>query len=103
MPHVLEDGRIDLNINPTVLTRIEETTGASGQKLPIIVRRSTTTSVLVRDGYTVGIAGLMQMDDSRTRNQVPVVGKIPLVGALFRSSGEQCKKSNLVIFVTHTS
>lgn len=100
LPRVLEDGRIDLNINPTVLTRIGETTGASGQKLPIIVRRSTTTSVMVRDGYTVGIGGLMQMDDARTRNQVPVVGKIPLVGALFRSSGEQRKKSNLVILVT---
>ncbi|RFC45803.1 MAG: Type II secretory pathway component GspD/PulD (secretin) [Verrucomicrobia bacterium] len=100
LPRVLEDGRIDLNINPTVLTRIGETTGASGQKLPIIVRRSTTTSVMVRDGFTVGIGGLMQMDDSRTRNQVPIVGKIPLVGALFRSSGEQRKKSNLVILVT---
>ena len=100
LPRVLEDGRIDLNINPTVLTRIGETTGASGQKLPIIVRRSTTTSVMVRDGYTVGIGGLMQMDDARTRNQVPVVGKIPLLGALFRSSGEQRRKSNLVILVT---
>lgn len=100
LPRVLDDGRIDLNINPTVLTRIGQTTGASGQKLPIIVRRSTTTSVMVRDGYTVGIGGLMQMDDSRTRNQVPLVGKIPLVGALFRSSGEQRKKSNLVILVT---
>lgn len=100
LPRVLDDGRIDLNINPTVLTRIGETTGASGQKLPIIVRRSTTTSVMVRDGYTVGIGGLMQMDDSRTRNQVPVMGKIPLVGALFRSSNNQQKKSNLVILVT---
>jgi type II secretory pathway component GspD/PulD (secretin) len=100
LPRVLEDGRIDLNINPTVLTRIGETTGASGQKLPIIVRRSTTTSVMVRDGYTVGIGGLMQMDDARTRNQVPVIGKIPLVGSLFRSSGQQRKKSNLVILVT---
>ena len=100
LPRVLEDGRIDLNINPTVLTRIGETTGASGQKLPIIVRRSTTTSVMVRNGYTVGIGGLMQMDDARTRNQVPILGKIPLMGALFRSTGEQRKKSNLVILVT---
>lgn len=100
LPRVLDNGRIDLNINPTVLTRIGETTGASGQKLPVIVRRSTTTSVMVRDGYTVGIGGLMQMDDSRLRNQVPVMGKIPLVGALFRSSSDQRKKSNLVILVT---
>ncbi len=100
LPRVLADGRIDMNINPTVLTRIGETTGASGQKLPVIVRRSTTTSVMVRDGYTVGIGGLMQMDDSRAHNQVPVMGRVPLVGGLFRSSTDQRKKSNLVILVT---
>jgi type II secretory pathway component GspD/PulD (secretin) len=42
----------------------------------------------------------MQITDARTKNQVPLVGKIPLIGALFRSSDESRKKSNLVILVT---
>ncbi|MEY5025877.1 MAG: hypothetical protein RLZZ244_1405 [Verrucomicrobiota bacterium] len=100
LPRVLEDGRIDLNINPTVLTRIGQTTGASGQKLPIIVRRSTTTSVMVRDGFTVGIGGLMQLGEQRGTKQVPILGNVPLLGPLLGSNSDSAKKRNLVILVT---
>jgi type II secretory pathway component GspD/PulD (secretin) len=100
LPRVLEDGRIDLNINPTVLTRIGQTTGASGQKLPVIVRRSATTSVMVRDGFTVGIGGLMQLDDKRGRRQVPVMGNLPVLGPLFRTHNDTSGKKNLVVLVT---
>lgn len=67
---------------------------------PTITKRSTMTSVVVRDKQTVVIGGLMQerKEDSVTR--VPVFGDIPLLGWLFKSKSSTKKKTNLLVFIT---
>jgi len=100
LPRILDNGYIDLNINPTVATQVGTVKGASGQELPIISKRNATTSVVVKDGFTVGIGGLVQESRMRTRSQTPGLGRIPILGYLFQNLGQTARRTNLVILVT---
>ncbi len=68
--------------------------------LPRFLVRQVTTSVIVWDGQTVMLGGLISEDVSRTREKVPVLGDIPVLGRLFRSESNTSAKKNLIIFVS---
>ncbi len=68
--------------------------------LPRFQVRQVTTSVIVWDGQTVMLGGLISEEVSRVREKVPVLGDIPLLGRLFRSESNSSAKKNLIIFVT---
>ncbi len=70
--------------------------------LPRIRLRQVTTSAIVWDGQTVVLGGLIAEDVKKTRDKVPVLGDLPLVGRLFRSEAAFNSKKNLVIFITPT-
>src|SRR6202008_3301727 len=65
---------------------------------PIFSTRKVTTSVSIWDGQTVVLGGLMREDVQKVEDKVPVIGDIPFVGRLFRSSVDQHLKRNLIIF-----
>ena len=67
---------------------------------PIFSTRKVTTSVSVFDGSTVVLGGLMREDVQKVEDKVPLLGDIPILGRLFRSSVDQRTKTNLVMFVT---
>ncbi len=67
---------------------------------PIFSTRKVTTSVSVFDGATVMLGGLIREDVQKVEDKVPILGDIPILGRLFRSSVDQHLKRNLVIFVT---
>lgn len=67
---------------------------------PIFSTRKVTTSVSIFDGQTVVLGGLMREDIQKVEDKVPLLGDIPLVGRLFRSSVDQHLKRNLIIFVS---
>jgi general secretion pathway protein D len=67
--------------------------------MPVFSTRKVTTQVTIWDGQTVAIGGLMREDVQDVEDKVPIVGDMPLVGRLFRSSSEQHLKRNLTIFV----
>jgi len=56
--------------------------------------------VVVKNGYTVVIGGMIRDDKTKTVNRVPFLGSIPLLGALFRSESTTTEKTNLLIFLT---
>lgn len=96
-PTVLDDGLINLVLNPTV-SEIDPSLSYNGN--PGFVVRTATTSVELRDGQSFAIAGLLQALNAKEATQVPWVGNVPVVGTLFRSSSFQKKESDLVIIVT---
>jgi len=59
-----------------------------------------TTTVELRDGQSFAIAGLLQADNARNVSQLPWLGTVPVLGALFRSSAYQKSETDLVIIVT---
>ncbi|MBI2440130.1 MAG: tetratricopeptide repeat protein [Lentisphaerae bacterium] len=67
---------------------------------PIFHSRTITTGITIWDGQTVVMGGLITEGQSTTQDKVPVLGDIPLVGALFRSKSSVSRKFNLLIFVT---
>src|SRR5688572_19503489 len=70
--------------------------------LPRFRVRQVTTSAVVWDGQTVVLGGLIAENVKKTREKVPVLGDIPILGRLFRSETADSTKKNLMIFVTPT-
>jgi len=70
--------------------------------LPRLRVRMLTTSAIVWDGQTVALGGLIAEDNVKSRDKVPVLGDIPVLGRLFRSENSRSVKKNLMIFVTAT-
>ncbi|WP_341367076.1 type II and III secretion system protein family protein [Yoonia sp. BS5-3] len=106
---------IELNFTPTVVDRdiinlellaavsaIDEANGITIDDFTIdaFTRRETTTTVEMRDGESFAIAGLLQDEFTDLSNQVPWVGDVPILGALFRSAEYQREQTELVIIVT---
>jgi len=71
-----------------------------GFQVPAISMRRASTQIELRDGESFAIAGLFQRDYSNIVNQIPGVGNVPVLGALFRSSDWQRSETELVIIVT---
>lgn len=67
---------------------------------PIFSSRNVTTSIVIWDGQTVVMGGLIREDLIKVKDKIPGLGDIPLIGRLFRSEGEYSRKRNLLIFVT---
>jgi len=67
---------------------------------PVFSVRQVDTQVTVQDGQTVVLGGLMREDVQKVQDKTPIMGDLPLVGSLFRSSDNQRVKRNLLIFVT---
>ena len=100
-PVVLSDGIINLSIDPEVSELdFSNAVTISGTTIPSIVLRRATTTVELRDGQSFAIAGLLQADNLRNISQLPWIGTVPVLGALFRSSSYQKNETDLVIIVT---
>jgi general secretion pathway protein D len=69
---------------------------------PLFSKRTVSTSVVVWDGQTVVLGGLISEDQKKFDDRVPILGDLPLVGRLFQSKGDTDTKRNLMIFVTPT-
>jgi len=67
---------------------------------PIFSSRHVTTSIVIWDGQTVVMGGLIREDLQTIEDKIPLLGDIPILGRLFRTEGEFSQKRNLVIFVT---
>ncbi len=99
-PQIGQDGRILLAIHPSITEKVGEAKAPDGNTAPIVDVRETNTVVSVGDGQTVFIGGLMQERTQETIRSVPLLGDIPFLGLLFRSTDQQKKKTELVILIT---
>ncbi|WP_439534298.1 type II and III secretion system protein family protein [Polymorphobacter sp.] len=100
-PTVLEDGLINLLVGPEV-SQLDPAAGIelSGLRIPGLRVRRARTTVELRDGQSFALAGLIQSDFSDTLRAIPLLGRIPLIGALFRSTAYNKQESELVMIVT---
>jgi type II secretory pathway component GspD/PulD (secretin) len=98
-PQVNARGFIKLSVEPEV-SQSNRDASFGGAAIPIVESRKANTTVSLKDGFTMGIGGLMQTATSNGQNKVPVLGNIPLVGRLFRSDAKNMDSTNLIIFIT---
>ncbi|MCC6890683.1 MAG: type II secretion system secretin GspD [Hyphomicrobiales bacterium] len=97
-PRVNEAGRVLLDIEQEV-SNVTPTT-SSNIDSPTFGRRRVKTTVLVRDGDSITLGGLIHDRKSVADAQVPVLGNIPLVGTIFRDRDHKIDKTELIIFLT---
>ncbi|MEY2619408.1 MAG: hypothetical protein RL522_2410 [Pseudomonadota bacterium] len=105
LPTVLEDGLINLRVTPEVseLSQVGTTVkglGSQSSLLPSITTRRASTTVQLRDGESFAIGGLVKSNVTQTIKAFPVLGELPILGALFRSTAFQTDKSELLFVVT---
>src|SRR5436190_11373376 len=111
-PTVLEGGRINLRVTPEVSElsptgvsfQAQASTsligGTATQILPLINTRRASTTVQLYDGQSFAIGGLIKNNVTTDIKAFPVLGEIPILGALFRSTGFQTDKTELIFVIT---
>jgi len=101
IPRVVDGDIINLEMNAAV-SAIDPSNGfqANGFSVDAFSRRETSTTVEMRDGESFAIAGLLSDDFNDLNGQVPWIGDIPVLGALFRSAEYARRQTELVIIVT---
>ncbi|HPG18648.1 MAG TPA: type II and III secretion system protein, partial [Opitutaceae bacterium] len=99
-PQVNARGFIKLTLEPEVSARGTDSVLFGTAKIPIINTRKTKTQISMKDGYTMGIGGLLSKSDINGSTKVPVLGSIPVIGNLFKSKSKENSMKNLLIFIT---
>ncbi len=105
-PQINQEGFITLDVRPEVNEKLSDKTfeSASGLKttVPILNTQKTHTKVMIKDGDTLIIAGLIRDKTTEVVKKVPVLGDIPLLRYFFRHKSTTKEKKNLLIFITPT-
>lgn len=100
-PTVLADGVINMVVAPEVSSiDASASININNLTIPGLQTRRAKSVVEIRDGESFALAGLIRKDFQDTIRQVPLLGSIPIIGALFRSTGFQHEETELVIIVT---
>jgi type II secretory pathway component GspD/PulD (secretin) len=97
-PRITSYGDVDMEINLEI-SNINVAASVVAVS-PVFDRRETTTQVIVKDGQTIVISGILRDQESKVKRKVPLLGDIPLIGALFTSIDNQQTRTELIAFVT---
>ena len=99
-PQVTPDNRIILDLNVKKDSVGQVIVGGAGAQVPSIDTREITTQVLVNDGQTVVLGGILETERRETEKKVPYLGDVPVLGRIFKTTGRTNNKDELLIFVT---
>ncbi len=99
-PQITPDNRIilDLTVKKDSVGSVIVSSGGAG--VPSIDTREITTQVLVNDGQTVVLGGILETEERKTEQKVPYLGDVPVLGRLFKTTRKTNNKDELLIFVT---
>lgn len=102
VPHINDGATLRLEIEQEI-SSIAPSASLSAQAVDLVTnKRSIKSTILAEDGQVIVLGGLIQDDVTRTDSKVPLLGDIPLLGALFRSTQETHVKRNLMVFLKPT-
>jgi len=102
VPHINDGATLRLEIEQEIST-IAPSASLSAQAVDLVTnKRSIKSTILAEDGQVIVLGGLIQDDVTRTDSKVPLLGDIPFLGALFRSTQETHIKRNLMVFLRPT-
>src|SRR5579859_4381176 len=99
-PLITPDNRVILDLDVSDDSVGQQVTSATGGSVPSIDTRQIITQVLVNDGQTVVLGGILETTKSRAANKVPFLADIPVLGYFFRNTTDINNKTELLIFIT---
>ncbi len=105
VPQISGDDHINMIVHPAVSSIADTLTtqgtgGTTAAQYPILTTREAETQVLMRNGETIMIGGMLQDVKTRGLHKVPILGDIPLIGLAFQRRTDDTAKINLLIFIT---
>ncbi|MDP2938779.1 MAG: type IV pilus secretin PilQ [Candidatus Omnitrophota bacterium] len=98
-PHVNKEGFVTLDVAPEVSEQNGSVTFETAT-IPILTTQETSTRVMIKDGETLIIAGLLKDKTIATKKKIPFLGDIPIVGLIFQKRENTIEKKDLLIFIT---
>jgi type II secretory pathway component GspD/PulD (secretin) len=99
-PTINDDGYITMKVKPEISSVVSSLTTPSGNKIPIIDSSMAETTVMVKDGSTIIIGGLRKDEKISSYEQMPVLGKIPILNFLFKSGTKSTERTELLVMLT---
>jgi len=101
-PTINRDGFVTMKIRPEISSSERKSIKSEDKttEIPIVTTSETETAVMVKNGVTIIIGGLRKDERNKTVKKIPVIGDIPLLGAFFKSTSDEIKKTELVILLT---
>jgi general secretion pathway protein D len=99
-PHVTEGRLVRMQISLEVTAIDQQATLTTSTTLPVTLKRTVDTTVIVKDQQTVVIGGLIDDSTTKSENKVPALGDVPLLGWLFKKRSDESIKTNLYVFLT---
>ena len=99
-PEVLETGVIRLKIDPAKVSSLKGYVNVGSLIAPEIDTREVTTSVDLKEGESLILAGLLSEEMIKNMQKIPILGDIPILGALFRSTHDELTQRELAFFIT---
>ncbi|MCE9613189.1 MAG: hypothetical protein K8T26_02880 [Lentisphaerae bacterium] len=97
-PQIGDDGFIQMAIRPEVSSASYDY--QAFRQIPVVKKQYSETTVMIKDGETIIIAGMIQNGEQNVEQRVPVLGRIPLLGFLFRTTSNETDNRELVVFLT---
>lgn len=97
-PHIAENDYITLDIKQEVSDADKTSTGVEDS--PTFTTRNAETSLVVKSGYTISLGGIIQQSEEKSVSKVPIVGDIPYVGNLFKSTETANIRRELLMLIT---
>jgi type IV pilus assembly protein PilQ len=94
-PFVGDNGFIRMEVHPE-----DSTGGVTSANLPFKVTTEATTNIMIRDGHTILIGGLFRESSVASKSQLPIMGNLPVAGALFRNSHDTTQREEVIILLT---
>ncbi|UCG42222.1 MAG: type II secretion system protein GspD [candidate division WOR-3 bacterium] len=95
-PYVSDGGDITVQVEPTV----SDVIGSGFNQLPTVSKRSAKTKVVVKDGESIVIGGLLMRSEQTVRRKIPLLGDIPILGLLFSHTTKVIGDNEVVVVVT---
>ncbi len=95
-PWIAQSGQITAEVSP----KISNQQGINDEGLPNVFERSVTTTVRLDDGQTLVLGGLLNSKEGTRNTKIPILGDLPILGHLFKSTAKQNTQTNLVIYIT---
>jgi type IV pilus assembly protein PilQ len=95
-----DNGFVTLNVNPTISAPASSAATSQGNITLLQQRTATSGQLRLRDGQTLIMSGIIQETDQTTVSKVPILGDIPILGALFRSTNRQNQRNEVIVLLT---
>ncbi len=100
VPRIDDNGFVSINLSPRVAAPSDQFTVGDNRAVLLSVRQLSSGEIRIRDGQTLVLAGIIQENDRVDVSRVPILGDLPIIGALFRSTIRTNQRAEVIVLVT---